>query len=528
MMKNKLKYFLLLAVVVAIYTGCKREDDYRYKFSESGFISNFDLRRYFKGSDLSLNPEAIGGATSIRGVVVSDFRSGNSVAGLIALQNSRINGTADSLRGISFNIGTAAANYIPGDSLHIKLDGAILKRIDGILQITGLTSSAVTKVASGRIIKLQAANTSTILANPDRYESTLVAINNAVYDPEPASNVVYSGDKILNDGFGVATLRTSANATYANTTVQPSGNFTGVVYVTGSETTKSIQLRMRSENDFFFVPLPKFSRAIITGYLVNPNGGDGNNEYIQFLATTDIDFAITPMSVYTTNNAGATAFPSAGWNTGALRTYKFNLIKGTVSKGQYFYVGGSAKRINGSPTPAAPTTPFSTDISSAKWIASIDYSVETGINGADGIGIKTNNLLANSGNIAGIAIFDGTNIAPTTAPLDVIFYGGSGGMFYSVGPPVQGYRITNTDFYGTVNPLTRSGQLYMGAGTNTIRLGFTTPTDAAIFSKLGGTYGPVPGAPQFGRWSKGRSLTAVPLETTSTLSIIEGGTTLVN
>ncbi|WP_431295275.1 hypothetical protein [Pedobacter sp. P26] len=123
MMKNKLKYFLLLAVVIITYASCKKENDYRYKFSESGFISNFDLRRYYKGSDLSLNADAIGGATSIRGVVVSDFRSGNSVAGLIALQNSRINGTADSLRGISFNIGAAASNYVPGDSLHIKLDG---------------------------------------------------------------------------------------------------------------------------------------------------------------------------------------------------------------------------------------------------------------------------------------------------------------------------------------------------------------------------------------------------------------------
>ncbi|WP_431295274.1 hypothetical protein [Pedobacter sp. P26] len=93
-------------------------------------------------------------------------------------------------------------------------------------------------MASGRIIKLQAANTSAILANPDRYESTLVAINNAVYDPEPAGDVIYSGDKILNDGFGLATLRTSANATFANTAVQPSGNFTGVVYVTGTGTSK--------------------------------------------------------------------------------------------------------------------------------------------------------------------------------------------------------------------------------------------------------------------------------------------------
>ncbi|MBB4106962.1 DUF5689 domain-containing protein [Pedobacter zeae] len=504
MMKNKLKYFLLLAVVVAIYTSCKREDDYRYKFSEAGFISNFDLRRYYKGSDLSLNPGAIGGAISIRGVVVSDFRSGNSVPGLIALQNSRINGSADSLRGISFNVGAAAADYIPGDSLHIKLEGGVLKKVDGILQVTGLTSSAITKVASGRTIKLQAANTNTILANPDRYESTLVAINNAVYDPEPASNVVYLGDKILNDGFGTATLRTSASATFANTPVQPSGNFTGVVYVTGTGTSKKIEYRMRTVDDFFYVPMPKLSAAIISGFLADPNSTDGNYEYIQFLATRDIDFAATPFSVYTNNNAGATAFPSQGWNTGALRTYKFNLTSGSVKKGQFFYVGGAGQRINGSASTVVPAS---------KWISPVDY---TKVPGANGIGDVTSNLLANSGNVAGIAIFEGTNITPNSVPLDVIFYGGAGGSFYTAGPPEYGFRITITDKFATYAG--KVPQEYYGKGTNDISKRFVGFPTAISFAKLGGVYKAAKGG-----WESVRTMTSVALTNTSALSDIETG-----
>jgi len=510
-MKNKLKYFLLLAVVVAIYASCKREDDYRYKFSDAGFISNFDLRRYFKGSDLSLTPEAIGGATSIRGVVVSDFRSGNSVIGLVALQNSRINGTADSLRGISFNLGTAAANYVPGDSLHIKLDGGILKRVDGILQVTGLTPSSITKVASGRIIKLQAANTSTILANPDRYESTLVAINNAVYDPEPAVDVVYSGDKILNDGFGVATLRTGTTATFANTAVQPSGNFTGVVYITGSGDSKKIEYRMRTVDDFFYVPMPKLSPAIISGFDVDPNSTDGNYEYIQFLATMDIDFAVTPFSVYTNNNAGATSFPTLGWNTGGVRTYKFNLTSGTVKKGEFFYVGGAGQRINGS---------ASTVIPASKWISSVDYTL---VPGANGIGAVTGNLLANSGNVAGIAIFEGINITPNSVPLDVIFYGGPNGSFYTAGPPEYGLRITITDKFATYAG--KIPQEYYGKGTNDISKRFANFPTAISFAKLGGIY-----KAKKGGWESVRTLTSVPLTNTSVLSAIETGgvTTLID
>jgi hypothetical protein len=96
------------------------------------------------------------------------------------------------------------------------------------------------------------------------------------------------------------------------------------------------------------VVLPKLSPVIITGYLVDPNGSDATYEYMQFLATRDINFAITPFSIYTTNNAGSTnPFPVQGWNTGGARTYKFNLTSGTVLKGQYFYVGGTNKFING-------------------------------------------------------------------------------------------------------------------------------------------------------------------------------------
>ena len=503
-MKKTLKYFFLLTIIVGIYTGCKRDDDY-FVTKTSGFISNFDLKRLYKENDMALNAEALGGATMIRGVVISDFRSGNSRAGLLTLQNSRIAGNAiDSLRGMSFNIGAEAANFVPGDSVHIKVEGAVLKRVDGILQVTGLTSSAITKIASGRQIKMQSVSTGAILANPDRFESTLVTLSNAVYEPEPTAGTVYAGDKILNDGFGVATLHTEANASYASTTVLPSGNFSGIPFISGTGASKKITLWMRTVNDFFYVEMPKLSAAVISGYLVDPNGGDGNYEYIQFLATRDIDFAVTPFSVFTTNNAGATTFPTLGWTTGGARTYKFKLTSGRVSKGEFFYVGGTGQRINGS---------ASTPMTTSKWIGSVNYST---LAGADGVGTATSNLLANSGNVAGMAIFEGTNIDANSVPLDVIMFGGAGGNFYSAGPPEVGYRITITDYYGTVNPATRLRQEFYGAGTNTRRLAF--PAAATSFVKLGGVYNATKGG-----WVNGRALVTVPLTNASVLSEIEAG-----
>ncbi|RZK43977.1 MAG: hypothetical protein EOO90_01590 [Pedobacter sp.] len=502
-MKNTLKYFLVLTIIVGIYTGCKRDDDY-FTSKPSGFISNFDLKRLFKESDLSLSPNALGGATMIRGIVISDFRSGNSPAGLLVMQNSRISGgiAIDSLRGMSFNIGAEASSFVPGDSIHVKVEGGVLKRVNGILQVTGLSGSAVTKVASGRQIKTQAVSTGAILANPDRYESTLVTLTNVVFDPELSTGTTYSGDKVVNDGFGVATLHTEAAADFASAVALPSGNFTGIPFVSGTSASQKITFWMRTINDFFYVEMPKLSSAVISGYLVDPSGGDGNYEYIQFLATRDIDFAATPFSVYTTNNAGATTFPVQGWNTGGTRTYKFNLTSGTVKKGEYFYVGGTGKTINGAGT---------TDISAANWIASVNY---TAVTGADGIGNVTSNLLANSGNVAGIAIFEGTNVTVNTVPLDVIMFGGAGGNFYSAGPPEVGYRITITDYYGTVNPSTRLRQEFYGSGTNTRRLSF--PSAPTSFVKLGGVYNSLKGG-----WVTGRLLVTVPLTATSVLTDIE-------
>lgn len=514
-MKKTLKYMLLLTTVVGMMAGCKRDDDY-IKSTPSNFIANFDLRKLYKNADLTLKADMLGGATAIKGVVISDFRSGNSPAGLVIMQNARVVGTGiDSLRGMAFNIGADASKYIPGDSIHVTVDGATLKRVNGILQIVGITDASITKIASGRALRTQAVNTARISASPDFYESTLVTLSNALYEPEPVAGTTYAGDKIINDGFGTATVHTEATASFANTQVLPTGNFTGIPFIDRTGTTPKITVWMRSENDFFFVALPKFSSAIISGYNVDPNGGDGNFEYIQFLCTRDIDFTVTPYSVITTNNAGATVFPANGWVTGGARTYKFNLTTGSVKKGEYFYVGGTGRTITG-----ANSTPIPLD----RWRASVDYA---NLAGANDIGTKTSNLLANSGNIAGIAIFEGTNVTSSTVPLDVIFYGGSGGNFYSAGPPAIGYRITNTEYYNTINPLTRGAQLFMGAGTNTTRLPFPNPT--TNFIRLGGVYGEIAGAPQFGRWSTGRTATGVPLSATTPLTTIEtDGTSLAN
>lgn len=184
-------------------------------------------------------------------------------------------------------------------------------------------------------------------------------------------------------------------------------------------------------------PLAKEFRSaiVITGMLADAKGSDTNNEYIQFMALEEIDFAQTPYCVIACRNNKVNA---KGWVQGSYVTYKFNLTSGRAAKGTFFYVGGVNKRLNGN---------SSADISGANWICSVDYNTQAG---ADGIGDKTTGFLHNynsngNKNIAdGIAVFKGTEVDEKSVPCDAVFYGAT--ITTDVyNPAGYGYRIPDND-----------------------------------------------------------------------------------
>ncbi|HEU4610207.1 MAG TPA: hypothetical protein VFS31_18935, partial [Chitinophagaceae bacterium] len=336
-----------------------------------------------------------------------------------------------------------------------------------------------------------------IFADPDRYESTLVAIVKGGFNPLPANTDILSGDKTINDGFGDITLYTDPKAAFANTSNLPfNANYYGIVFSTEDENGNIVpQHRIRTADDIVVLSsVIEISPVIITGFMSDASGGDGNYEYMQFMATRDIDFSATPFSVVVTNNAGASSpsgFPAKGWATGSdalpktnSRTFKFNLSSGFAAKGSFFYVGGASKLINGSE---------STSISGSNWIRAFDYTKTDG----DGFGNKTSGLFANSGNASGFAVFEGTNVTADSKPLDVIFVGGGGSLF-SAGPPALGYRIPNNDFYDIIDPITLQAQPFYRSGTNTLSYNYNG--GQGYFYRLGGVYNPA-----LGRWVQARS-----------------------
>lgn len=498
-MKTRFLYLAWFAALTLMWS-CKKDGNYPGG-TLSPFIALFDIRDIHKGQDVTLTKENMFGADRISVVVVSDHSQNNLPAGLLVVQDSRRLGR---LRGISIPLGNEARNYAVGDSLVINVDGGVLKRTDGILQLTGITSSRITKAASGIAVAPLIVKANSVLDDPGAYESTLISVAKAGFDPALPPGSTYSGDRIINDGFGNITLHTESAAPWANKVLPFLSNFTGIVF-TAADGKPQLRPRMESDITILSATAPKIAPIIITGYLVDPIGTDTNYEYVQLMATKDINFATTPFSIVTTNNAGAnmpSGFPADGWATGGLRTYKINLTSGEVLKGQYFYVGGY-KNIWGA---------GSASTSSSRWFSKLYSTV-----GGDGFGGVTANLLANSGNGAGVAVFDKTTVDASTIPVDVVFYGGAG-MLYTPGPPERGYRITNTDYYDEKNPTTQAVQPYYTMGSNVGKFAFPTATNFAQFE---GTYNIATG-----RWTKARLQKNVVLTATSTVAAIEGGVTL--
>lgn len=504
-------YLYLLIVIIAGLSACKKPDYINGTLSP--IIAVSDLRALYKGSDIPLTTENISGADQIVGIVISDAASGNAPAGVVVLQNFRRN----FLRGINLVVGADASNYMPGDSLVVDVTGGTLTRVNGSLQIVGLSAQSIIKVASNKPQQVQSVSSTALLASPDAYESTLIIVGGGSFSPKPAVGETYLGDKVLVNGTNRFTLHTEATANYATELLPLSADVTGIPFRVGATGAEVIQLWPRTFADIKDVsdpgeqdPETARGRVIITGFANDVKGSDANAEYVQLMATTDVDFSKTPFSVVVCTNAGTNtpnvgAAPGAGWATGGGRTYKFNLRTGIVRKGEFFYVGGSNRRING---------PGSTDISSAKWIRFITYGNDPG----DGIGDKSGGLLPNSGNAGGIALFAGTTVMEATTPIDVVFYGGTGKTTIVNENAGLGYRVANNDHYKTLDPTTLIPQPFFYQGTNTYVIKHVDPADQGVFMKLGGVFNAAER-----KWETSRGISVYLMAATTAISEIQTG-----
>jgi len=480
-MKTRLIYFLLACTAI-IWSACEKHD---YAAGTLSPVTSLeDVRGLYKGSDVTMDRNSLMGAYQISGVVISQPDSGNAPQGVVVFQSTRRKKT----RGIILSLDNVAA-YKPGDSLLINIEGKTLTKVNGSLQIKGLTPESINKISENNKINIQATSSYSINLKPGDFESTVVKITSGTVNPIPLFGDTFVGDKSVVNGADSIILHTEPTASFAEAEVPATATFTGILFVNqNSSGNPVLQIWPRTGADITDRVAPPDPNApklgkfpvIITGFVNDSKGGDGNYEYFQFMATRDINFEETPMAVVTCTNAGTAApyagtAPAGGWATGGGRTYKFNLTSGSVTKGEFFYVGGSNKRING---------PNSTLMNNVKWIRDIAYVTNDG----DGFGAKSGGLLPNSGNAGGIAIFEGINVAEESVPVDVVFFGGTGKTTIYNEANKAGYRIVESDHYNPVDKDTATPQPFFFQGTNQYIVPHQSPADLGIFVKLGGVF----------------------------------------
>ncbi|MEO8148505.1 MAG: T9SS type A sorting domain-containing protein [Bacteroidia bacterium] len=231
---------------------------------------------------------------------------------------------------------------------------------------------------------------------------------------------------------------------------------------------------------------------IISKLLPNPNGTDSPFEFVELVATKNIDFSVTPYSVIFANNGTATA---NGWKAGGALTYGFDITTGTATAGGVYYVGGSSM------------TPVSNHL----------RDINTGTASGDG-GLGNANVSGIAGNgganADGVAVFSGTvsSVTAATAPVDAFFYGtGIGGATVSAG--TQGYQLPVNDHYAGgklqtasfFGPEPVSGEYINATGTfDVISNTYTTPrtfANSATFTEGVSGVTVITASPYFYNWS---------------------------
>lgn len=163
---------------------------------------------------------------------------------------------------------------------------------------------------------------------------------------------------------------------------------------------------------------------VISEILPNPAGTDSPFEWIELVATSNINFAATPYTVVS-NNSAATM---NGWIEGGAITYAFQINSGTVNRGDVVYVGGSSM------------TPTGTKV----------RVINTATTSGDGFGAAASGGVVGNGgsNGDGIAVFNlpVASITNSSVPVDALFYGTALGTAVLNGG-ADGYQLPVNDLY---------------------------------------------------------------------------------
>ncbi len=216
------KMFFLSLLLGLLVTMLSCEKEIKVTGTASPLISLNDVRALYQGSATVLNSEDMLGASFISGVVISDPVNGNAPEGLVILQSFK----RTLLRGIALEMGTSSADYNPGDSLVVRIEGKTLERVNGLLQISNILDEDVTRVSVGndQLINVTTTTFTDVTNKLNLYESTLVGLRSVV-----ASGDKFEGEVELSDWSNTIPLITRSTASFAADGVPGFADYTGVL-----------------------------------------------------------------------------------------------------------------------------------------------------------------------------------------------------------------------------------------------------------------------------------------------------------
>jgi hypothetical protein len=265
-MKKMLLVLLVLTSMICTIS-CKKEEKVTGK--PSPLISVADIKSMYQEAPKVLKSDNMMGATSICGIVISDPSNGNAPDGLVVMQSYR----RKQLRGIALALGEQAGAYLPGDSIVVKVDGATLDRVNGILQISNLAADAVNKVSANheQKINISATTFSAITGGMASYESTLVQLRSAVVE-DLVVGQTFAGDVLLSDWANTINMHTEASASFAQKPVPGLGDYTGIALFNAAN---QPTFWLRSENDYVGQSLEPYKPDEL--YLNFPEGWENHD-----------------------------------------------------------------------------------------------------------------------------------------------------------------------------------------------------------------------------------------------------------
>lgn len=241
-------YSLIAGLVLCalLFNACEKDEN-----PASGKINTFAalfvVKNAYKGSDVQLNAEALGGANLTGGVVISNLTGKNFPEGGLIVQNS----SRGQVRGIIVDLSGTSIPYLPGDSLVIDLKGTTLTKVGKSLQLKGVSPAGITKVSSDNKVTPRTVALGELLNNFDLFENTLLKVT-ADANPVPVTGETYVGNKMLDDGSGsTITLHTAAEALFAGNSLPASATYTVIpIYADEAGNYGSMpQVRIRTQAD---------------------------------------------------------------------------------------------------------------------------------------------------------------------------------------------------------------------------------------------------------------------------------------